>query len=186
MLGAGGKFWVPVGGHGVLFTGSFRRALDDKHRLPIPRPLRDAGSEGRRFYITPGLDACLAIYPEPAFATVAERLASASPAAREIRDYSRIFFSQAACVSLDGQWRFRVPEPLLKWAGLSGEVAIVGVRDHFEIWSPAKWDAYVSRCDAQYDQLAELAFVAPRAIRATDPTTTMEDPTTSALPPQPR
>lgn len=144
----------------VLYTGTYQRALDDKLRLPIPKPLRAAETPGR-FYLTPGLDSCLALYPEPAFSNLAERLAAASPAAREVRDYSRVFFSQAACVVPDSQWRFRVPADLAKWAELATEVMMVGVRDHLEIWRVEKWREYVSRCDTQYDRLAELAFVAP-------------------------
>jgi MraZ protein len=145
----------------VLFTGSYRRALDEKSRLPIPRSWRAQGGEPDRLYLTPGLDGCLAIYPEPAFADVAERLAATSPAAREVRDYSRLFYSQAACVTPDSQWRIRVPPQLAEWAGLKGEIVVVGVRDHLEVWAAEKWDAYVSRCDPQYDQLAELALSYP-------------------------
>src|SRR5262245_13011116 len=102
--------WGPVVTNGVswglddmLFTGSYRRALDDKLRLPIPKPLRDAGAEPGKFYLTPGLDGCLALYPESAFAALGERLAANSPAARDVRDYSRMFYAQAACVTPDRQ-----------------------------------------------------------------------------------
>jgi MraZ protein len=160
MLGSSGGFWEEMGAF-MLFTGAYRRAIDDKLRLPIPKPLRDSLPEGARFFLTPGLDGCLAVYPETEFAALAERLAASSPAAREVRDYSRLFYSQAACVTPDRQWRFRVPPELTKWAGLAGEVMIVGVRDHIEIWALDKWQQYVSRCDPQYDHLAELALVAP-------------------------
>jgi hypothetical protein len=63
----------------------------------------------------------------------------------------------------DGQWRLRVPLELTKWADLDGEVMIVGIRDHLEIWSVGKWQQYVARCEPQYDQLAEVAFVAASA-----------------------
>jgi MraZ protein len=163
MLGLSGRNWCFVGATGVLYTGTYRRALDEKLRLPIPKPLRTDEAPGR-FYLTPGLDSCLALYPEPAFSALAERLALASPAAREVRDYSRVFFSQAVCVVPDSQWRFRVPAELAKWAELAAEVMIVGVRDHLEVWRAEKWQEYVSRCDTQYDRLAELALVAPASV----------------------
>ena len=59
-----------------MFTGSYRRALDDKHRLPLPKPLRDSIPDGVRYFLTPGLDGCLALYPETEFAALAERLAA--------------------------------------------------------------------------------------------------------------
>jgi MraZ protein len=160
------------GGQAVLLTGSYKRALDDKQRLAVPKPLREQLPLGSRLYLTPGLDGCLAAYPEPAFAAMAERLASNSPAAREVRDYSRLFYSQATSVVPDGQWRFRLPAGLSNWAGLEGEVMVVGVRDHLEIWAAERWTRYIAQCDPHYDRLAEMALVASFAnprIDATSP-----------------
>lgn len=173
----------------MLFTGAYRRALDDKLRLPIPKPLRDQLSPDARLYLTPGLDGCLALYTEAAFTTLAERLAASSPAAREVRDYSRMFYSQAACVAPDAQWRLRIPPELQQWATLEGEVVIVGVRDHMELWATAKWELYVARCDPHYDRLAEHALstplpaAAPNAPRPLEPTTA---PIPAGHPDQPR
>ncbi|HEX6960694.1 MAG TPA: division/cell wall cluster transcriptional repressor MraZ [Lacipirellula sp.] len=148
-----------MGASRVLLTGSYRRALDDKLRLAIPKPLRDQLNPGEPLYLTPGLDGCLGVYTPGAFAALADRLEASSPAAREVRDYSRLFFSQAAAVTPDAQWRFRVTPELTRWAGLAGEVMVVGVRDHIEVWAAEKWDQYVAQHDGQYEQLAEAAFV---------------------------
>jgi MraZ protein len=144
----------------MFLTGTYQRSLDEKLRMPLPKPLREHLEADARLYVTPGLDGCVAIYPEAAFSALAERLAAGSPASREIRDYSRLFYSQASCATPDAQWRIRIPAELAKWAALQGAIAIVGVRDHLEIWSAEKWAAYTAQCDPNYDQLAELAFVA--------------------------
>jgi len=151
----------------VLLTGSYRRALDDKLRLAIPKPLREQLPAGEPLYLTPGLDGCLAVYPQAAFAALADRLAASSPAAREVRDYSRLFYSQATPVTPDAQWRLRVTPELSKWAEIGSEIMVVGVRDHIEVWGAEKWERYVAKCDPQYDQLAELALVpvAPRPLQ---------------------
>jgi MraZ protein len=143
----------------MLLTGSYRRALDDKQRLAIPKPLREQHLAGEPLYLTPGLDGCLSVYPKGPFAAVAHRLSANSPGSREVRDYSRLFYSQAACVVPDSQWRFRVTPELAAWAELNGEVVVVGVRDHLEVWSAEKWDQYLARCDGHYEQLAEIALV---------------------------
>jgi MraZ protein len=133
------------------------------------------------------LDGCLALYPEAAFEMLGQRLAAHSPAARDVRDYSRLFYSQAACVTPDRQWRFRVPPELAAWAELAGEVTLVGVRDHLEIWSTEKWQRYVSRCDSQHDQLAEAAFVgAAPAGGAYQPPIAAPGEEETATPPRPR
>lgn len=168
----------------MLLTGSYRRALDDKQRLAIPKPLREQLLPTGRLFLTPGLDGCLAVYPEPAFEVLAERLAAGSPASREVRDYSRLFYSQSACVVPDRQWRFRLPAELSQWARLRGEVAIVGVRDHLELWAAEKWENYIAQCDPHYDQLAELALDGSRAAQADtkDPEIRPRPPTESVRP----
>lgn len=143
----------------MLLTGSYRRALDDKLRLAIPKPLREQLEPSEALYLTPGLDGCLAVYTPATFAAQADRLEASSPAAREVRGYSRLFFSQAATVTPDAQWRFRVTPELTRWAELSGEVMVVGVRDHIEVWAVEKWERYVAQCDGQYEHLAEVALV---------------------------
>jgi MraZ protein len=145
-------------GRTVLLTGSYRRALDDKLRLAIPKPLRERLVPGEPLYLTPGLDGCLAVYTPATFAALADRLEVSSPAAREVRDYSRLFFSQASTVTPDAQWRFRVTPELTRWAGLSGEVVVVGVRDHLEVWAAEKWEQYIARYDGHYERLAEAAL----------------------------
>jgi MraZ protein len=145
----------------MLLTGTYRRALDDKLRLAIPKPLREQLPANSPLYLTPGLDGCLAIYPQGAFAELADRLATSSPAAREVRDYSRLFFSQASTAMPDGQWRLRIPAELIKWAALEGETVVVGVRDHIEAWNGERWGQYVAQCDGHYEQLAEAALTLP-------------------------
>ena len=142
----------------MLLTGLYRRTLDEKQRIAVPKSLRGQLLDGQLLYLTPGLDGCLAVYPERAFAALADRLAEGSPAAREVRDYSRLFYSQSHCVEPDRQGRFRVPAELAEWAGLSNEAIVIGVRDHLELWPPDRWEGYISQRDAQYDQLAERAL----------------------------
>jgi MraZ protein len=151
----------------MLLTGSYRRALDDKQRLAIPKPLREQLPAGEPLYLTPGLDGCLAVYPKGAFSALAHRLSANSPGSREVRDYSRLFYSQATCVVPDSQWRFRATPELVAWAELSGEVVVVGVRDHLEVWAVEKWEQYLARCDGHYEQLAEIALVGQGHVRET-------------------
>jgi MraZ protein len=142
-----------------MLTGSFRRSLDDKQRVAVPKPLREQLPPGEPLFLTPGLDGCLAVYTPATFAVLADRLEANSPAAREVRDYSRLFFSQAAAVTPDSQWRFRVTPELVRWANLTSEVVLVGVRDHFEVWAIERWEQYLAERDGQYEQLAEMALV---------------------------
>lgn len=142
----------------MMLTGSYRRSLDDKLRLAIPKTLRDAlGTEGQAsgLFITPGTDQSLAIYTETVLEALGQTLAQSSPAARDTRSFSRLFYAQAQPAEVDGQGRLRVPPELAKLAGLTSEVVVLGVRDHIELWNATAWDAFLAATQPSYDELAE-------------------------------
>jgi MraZ protein len=173
----GGSQWICLGNRGakwwgmvaMLLTGTFVRALDEKQRLAIPKPIRDAlhGPTKTVFYIAPGTDGSLAIYPEDSFSTLAEQLATASPVGPDVRAFSRLFYAQAQRAELDRNGRLRIPAELAQLASLGREVVLLGVRDHIELWDRIQWDEYLSNKQPQYDDIAESAFATPsRAVRA--------------------
>ena len=142
----------------MLLTGSYRRSLDEKLRLAIPKTLRDAlasDSQLNSLFITPGTDNSLAIYTESVLETLGQRLAQSSPAAKDTRAFSRLFYAQAQPAEVDGQGRLRVPPELAKLAGITAEVVVLGVRDHLEIWSGTAWDQFLAATQPSYDELAE-------------------------------
>jgi len=142
----------------MMLTGSYRRSLDDKLRLAIPKSLRDAlGTESQlnSLFITPGTDRSLAIYTETVLEALGQSLAQSSPAAKDTRAFSRLFYAQAQPADVDGQGRLRVPPELAKLAGLTTEVVVLGVRDHIELWNAAAWDEFLAATQPSYDELAE-------------------------------
>ena len=145
----------------MLLTGTFRRSVDEKQRVGIPKRLRTAlESSGHHaaLYVTPWTDGSLGLYTEQAFAELGEQLAVSSPAGRNVRDFGRLFYAKAQCIDMDGQGRIRIPQELCKLAELGQEVMMVGVRDHIEIWNVERWDAYINEKEPRYDEIAEQAF----------------------------
>jgi MraZ protein len=145
----------------MLLTGTFPRAIDDKQRIAIPKRVRDTfqiGDGPRLVFVAPGTDQSLVIYSEEGFARLADQLSAASPTGQDVRAFSRVFFSQAQQLEIDGQGRIRIPPDLARHAGLEKEVVLVGVRDHMELWDRARWESYLEQRRSQYDQLAERAF----------------------------
>jgi MraZ protein len=143
-----------------MLVGSYRRSIDEKMRVAIPKPLRDALGfpDKNELYLTPGTDRSLAIYTSERLSLLGEKLAQKSPVAQETRAFTRLFYAQTQVAEIDSQGRLRIPADLAKLAQLDGEIILLGVRDHIEIWSVTAWDAFLAQTQPLYDQLAERAF----------------------------
>ena len=95
----------------MLVTGNFTRWLDNKLRLAIPKPLREAMDcpKGAKLLVAPETDGSLAIYSEAAFGRWAERLGRVSPTRQDVRAFTRLFYAQRSRRTSDGQGRIRIP-----------------------------------------------------------------------------
>jgi MraZ protein len=146
----------------VLFTGEFRRNLDEKQRVAIPKRIRGAFEQNEiaACFVAPGTDGSLAIYTEESFTQLAERLSRSKPTGQDTRAFSRLFYARAERVEMDSQGRIRIPNELSALAGLSKAVVVIGVRDHLEIWDAPRWDEYLRSQQENYDAIAEGAFPA--------------------------
>ena len=144
----------------MLLTGTYSRSVDEKLRVAVPRAFRDGllTGGGGLVFIAPGMDGSLAVYSEEAFGRLGTRVAAASPTERDVRAFARLFFARAQAVELDRQGRLRLPLELARFAGIEREVMFVGVRDHLELWPPARWKSYLSDTQARYDEIAEAAL----------------------------
>ena len=144
----------------MLLTGCYRRTLDEKARLAIPKQLRDAIGfpQETNLFIAPGTDRALVIYTAVVLEQIGEALSRLSPAAKETRAFSRLFYAQAQPAEIDKQGRLRIPTELATWAGIQAEVVVVGVRDRIELWDASCWDQFMLQNQSSYDVLAEAVF----------------------------
>ena len=141
-------------------TGTFDRTMDDKLRLAVPKPLRDSFSdaETQEFYLAPGNEGCLSLYSAAGFERLALRLADLSTGTANVRNFLRLFYSQAERVIVDKQSRIRVPDRLVKLAGLTHDVVLIGVHDHVEIWDKLRWESLLAQNESQFDVLTAQAL----------------------------
>jgi MraZ protein len=146
----------------MLLTGTFVRAIDEKQRIAVPKPVRDSlGFPCQKvLYLAPGTDGCIQLYPEDIFTEMAAQLGT-SPMGQDIRAYSRIFYAQSQRVEIDRQGRLRVPLELAEFGRLAKEVVLLGVRDHLELWNRDQWNSYLAETQPRYDEIAESAFGQP-------------------------
>jgi MraZ protein len=144
----------------MSLTGTFARSLDSKMRLAIPRRFREelVGTESLQMYLTPESDHSLGLFGSRVFLERANRLEAHSGPPGSVKNYMRLYYSQAEEVELDTQGRIRIPERLAVFAGVSQEVVLLGVHDHVEIWDQSAWENFLATHSAEFDRLASEAF----------------------------
>jgi MraZ protein len=125
-----------------MFRGSSFHTMDDKGRVIIPARFRDlirAGG-GDRVMVS-RMDGCLVAYPLDAWRDIENRLVALAQKSESMRRFRRVFIGGAHECSCDKQERILIPPMLREYAGFEKDIVLVGVLDHFEIWSRDTWEA---------------------------------------------
>ncbi len=149
----------------MLFTGEYSYRLDAKNRLVIPGKVRekvDVQEQGSGWYLVPGFDGTISLYTPVTFEEMADRKKAELFRLKDVRDYDRLHFALSAHVEMDRLGRILIPETMLGRTGVGKDVAVVGVRDHLEIWDQAKWSAFVEAKFSAYDDMAKAAHETER------------------------
>ncbi len=136
-----------------MLLGEYTHIIDDKKRLALPKKFRS--ELGKSIVLTRGLDNCLFIYSKKEWEKTAGKLKELSFTQKDTRGFNRFMFSGAAEVEVDSAGRMLIPDPLLRFAKLSGKVVLAGVSDRVEIWDETVWNKYTKQIEAQADALAE-------------------------------
>ena len=124
----------------VTYFGSSEHGLDDKGRLILPGRILDEVPKSQwKFHLTAGLDQCLLLHDSEGFQELVDRIGRAVAGSRAHRTLCRRFLGHSEEVVPDGNRRIRIPDPLLKYAGLAASqpVVLVGTGRVTEIWSPS-------------------------------------------------
>jgi len=141
----------------MVFKGQAEYSVDSKGRVAIPAEMRKAMSPEAQdtFTITRGFEDCIFLYPMDQWSSIEEEIGDLNMYEREARDFIRIIMMWANEVSLDGQGRISIPNPLLEFAGLDDSALILGAFDHIEIWDPEQFNQYLNEQPDDYETLAE-------------------------------
>jgi MraZ protein len=124
-----------------MFRGSSTHTLDPKGRIIIPARFRDVirAGGGEAVMIT-RMDKCLYAYTLDEWGKIEDRIMSQAEKSDHMRRFRRVFVGGAFECICDKQSRVLVPPTLRDYAGFKKDILLVGVLDHFEIWSRENWD----------------------------------------------
>jgi MraZ protein len=152
-----------------LILGEFRRKIDDRHRVLIPKELADPLSgESSDCFLAKERPGCIGLWPaarwlarlEEGVAWIEEKLAheKLEDEIGRVQLFGRLFSSRHVPVQLAGRGRLVIPEGFREFLGVDadkqgGEVMIVGAAVCVEIWNPADWLKYLRRQTPKFRRL---------------------------------
>ena len=127
----------------MAFRGYFEHSLDKKNRLTVPSKFRAPLSDG--FILARAFEPCISVWTPQTWESFTERfLAPLNPFSNKARRLQRFFHSGSFDAELDSAGRLMIPQPLVEYAGISKEVAVVGNQESFELWDLESWSRYES------------------------------------------
>jgi transcriptional regulator MraZ len=136
-----------------MLLGQYEYQIDQKGRIAIPPKLRKEFQGG--LVITRGFDKCMVAYPLTEWRKISENFSNLTSTRDKNRRLTRITFSGAFQVEVDGQGRVALPLPLRQYAQIKETVIMAGGNTYLEIWSKELWEQEQLLMDEQAWQLAE-------------------------------
>ena len=124
-----------------MFRGSSFHTIDSKGRIIIPTRFRDViKAQGTNGVMVSRMDGALVAYPYDEWRKIETRILSLAEKSENMRRFRRVFIGGAFECSCDKQDRILIPQNLRQYAEIEKDIVLVGVLDHFEIWSRKSWD----------------------------------------------
>lgn len=132
-----------------MFLGEYKHTIDVKGRLTVPAKFRGQLAAG--LVVTRGFERNLMLYPLTEWQHLYGKI-MASPISDPIsRVFRRRIMSGAADIKPDKQGRMVVPPYLREFAGIIGEVVIIGMGSHLEIWNAEMWKIELADIESNDD-----------------------------------
>lgn len=124
-----------------LFFATTVNKLDAKGRVSVPSGFRDvlAGQAFKGVILLKSPKAeCLEGFAHSFMETMAARMDHFDLFSDAQDDIAMAVFGQAVALQFDGDGRITLPPALRDYAGITAEVAFVGLGQKFQIWAPQR------------------------------------------------
>ena len=138
------------------FRGRFETKIDSKGRLSFPKALHATLSDlnpdivitNSQFRGSRNLD----VYSLKEWQKLEERIAKLPQLKAEVQEFRRFYLASGQPIGLDTHNRILIPSTLRKYAGLQGDVVLVGMGEKLEIWSADVWQQMFSQLASGFEQ----------------------------------
>ena len=143
-----------------MYYGEYQTTVDDKGRITMPARFREVMRtlHHHAFFMVRGFDGAVSLYTIEEWNRIREEARRHSPMSPGALDFRRMFFGSAVEVQPDGQGRMPVPAHLRSHAGLERDAVVIGLDDHLELWSKARWDAFTEGKETEFKEMASGLF----------------------------
>lgn len=140
--------------------GRFEIKLDSKGRLNLPSALKSAFPDSS-FVVTNSQyqgSRCLDIYPVEEWSVLESKISKMSSLKKEVQAFQRFYIAGGQPMDGDSQGRCLVPRSLRDYAGLTGEMILVGMGNKMELWDLKEWKSIFDTLATDFeDTLAAIA-----------------------------
>lgn len=134
-----------------MFIGTYYHTLETQNRISVPKSFRSELSHGS--VITHGLDGCLFMFTADAWSLLVEKLQTLPLTSKSARDFLRLLTYNAAPVEMDKLGRTRIPENLIKLAGLHKDVVFAGSLTRVEVWAKDRYHSYMDSLEGKEGEI---------------------------------
>jgi MraZ protein len=121
-----------------MFFGKYVLPLNEKKQLTLPSNYQAATSAVA--YLTQGFDRNLVLVPQATFDKLYSHVKDISITDPLARLLGRLFLGSAVELQVNTLGQVEIPHSLCEFAGLTGEVVVVGQGEYMELWSPDQWE----------------------------------------------
>ncbi len=142
------------------FKGRFQFTVDAKGRVNLPAKMRKnvAPEAGDTFVLTRGFEKCIFVYPNDEWMIIEASLRKLHTPNPKHRQIMRALLEYATDVQIDSASRLMLSKDLMEFAGIDGDVLILGVFDRIEIWNPSVYADYKSTLEESYEDVAAAVW----------------------------
>lgn len=136
-----------------MLIGRSDSKIDEKNRISFPKKFRR--ELGDNLIVTQGFDSSLIVISRDQWKVLLEGTEGKPITNKEARETETFLLGSAEEVDLDTKGRFVIPDHLKRFAGLSSEVACLGLLRYVRIWDKKKWEEHNEKLVKDIEPITE-------------------------------